>query len=160
MLTGAAVVLVGLGIRAWAAGILEKDRELAVSGPYAFTRNPLYLGSFVIGIGAVIAGALPWFSLLFVAFFAIMYRGAMVRENERLTERFGATHRRYREAVPMFLPRATRYDPLPESRPVPGTGSFSVARYLRNREYEALLGAAAAFGLLSLKAAGWLRFGG
>ena len=154
------MVLVGLGIRAWAAGILEKDRELAVSGPYAFTRNPLYLGSFVIGIGAVIAGALPWFGLLFLAFFAIMYRGAMVRENERLTERFGATYRRYRDAVPMFLPRATRFDPPPESRPGPGTESFSAARYLRNREYEALLGAAAAFGLLSLKAAGWLRFGG
>ncbi len=154
------MVLLGLGIRAWAAGILEKDRELAVSGPYAFTRNPLYLGSFVIGIGAVIAGAVPWFGLLFVAFFAIMYRGAMVRENERLTERFGLNYRRYRDAVPMFLPRATRYDPPPESRPGPETGSFSVARYLRNREYEALLGAAAAFGLLSLKAAGWLRFGG
>ena len=154
------MVLAGLGIRAWAAGILEKDRELAVSGPYAFTRNPLYLGSFVIGIGAVIAGALPWFGLLFLAFFAIMYRGAMVRENARLTERFGATYRRYRDGVPMFLPRATRYDPPPESRPGPETGSFSMARYLRNREYEALLGAAAAFGLLSLKAAGWLRFGG
>ena len=160
IVTGATVVLLGLGIRGWAAGVLEKDRELAVSGPYAFTRNPLYLGSFVIGIGAVIAGGLPWFGLLFIAFFAIMYREAMVRESERLAERFGGAYRHYREAVPLFVPRVPRYDPPAEPEPGAGKRTFSVARYLRNREYEAVLGAAAAFGLLSLKAAGWLRFGG
>ncbi len=152
-------MLAGLVIRAWAAGILEKDRELAVSGPYAFTRNPLYLGSFVIGTGAVLAGGRPWFGLLFLAFFAILYRGAMLHESERLEERFGDDYRRYRKAVPVFLPRGTRYEP----GPAPGTGSrpasFSMERYIRNREYEALLGAAAAFALLALKAAGWLRFG-
>lgn len=157
------MVLLGLAIRAWAAGILEKDRELAVSGPYAFTRHPLYLGSFVIGTGAVIGGGRPWFGLLFLAFFAVMYRGAMVREDERLAKRFGAAHRRYREAVPLFFPlfpRGTRYVARPGPAPGPAARSFSVTRYLRNREYEALLGAAAGFGLLAIKAAGWLRFGG
>lgn len=154
------MVLLGLVIRAWAAGTLEKDRELAVSGPYAFTRHPLYVGSFVIGLGAVIAGARPWFGLLFLAFFGVMYRGAMVREDDRLGKRFGAAHRRYREAVPMFLPRGTRYGAHPEPQPGSAARSFSMARYFRNREYEALLGAAAAFGLLALKAAGWFRFGG
>lgn len=160
IVTGATVVLLGLGIRGWAAGILEKDRELAVSGPYSFTRNPLYLGSFAIGIGAVVAGGQPWFGLIFVAFFATLYRGAMVRESERLAERFGSTYRHYRDTVPMFFPRGTRYDPFPEARPAPGKACFSLTRYRRNREYEALLGAAAAFGLLSMKAVGWLRFGG
>ena len=160
ILAGAAVVLLGLGIRGWAAGVLEKDRELTVSGPYAFTRNPLYLGSFVIGIGAVIAGGLPWFGFLFVAFFAITYRGAMVRESERLTKRFGGAYRHYREAVPMFVPRVARYDPPPRPASAAESRAFSAARYLRNREYEALLGAVAAFGLLSLKAGGWLRLGG
>lgn len=156
---GAAVVLVGLGIRAWAAGILEKDRELAVSGPYAFTRNPLYLGSFVIGIGAVIAGGRPWFGLLFLAFFALMYRGAMIRESDRLAKRFGIDYQRYREAVPMFFPRPAPYEPASASGTDPHARSFSLARYIRNREYEALLGAVAAFALLALKAPGWLRFG-
>ncbi len=154
------MVLVGLVIRAWAAGIVEKDRELAVSGPYAFTRNPLYLGSFVIGTGAVIAGGRPWFGLLFLAFFTILYRGAMHHEGKRLEERFGDDYRRYREAVPLFFPRGTRYHPHPEPAPGPPASSFSVARYLRNREYESPLGAAAGFGLLALKAAGWLPFGG
>lgn len=153
------MVLSGLVIRAWAAGVLEKDRELAVSGPYAFTRNPLYLGSFVIGLGAVIAGARPWFGLLFLAFFAILYRGAMRRESTRLEERFGDPYRRYREAVPLFFPRGPRYDAHPEPHPGQAARAFSGARYFRNREYEALLGAAAAFGLLALKAAGWLPFG-
>lgn len=130
-----------------------------MSGPYAFTRNPLYLGSFVVGIGAVVAGARPWFGLLFLAFFGVMYKGAMVRESERLANRFGAAYRRYHEAVPPFFPRATRYQPGAASRTGSNPASFSVARYLRNREYEALLGAAAAFGLLALKAAGWIRFG-
>lgn len=154
------MVLLGLVIRAWAAGSLEKDRELAISGPYAFTRNPLYLGSFVIGTGAVIAGGRPWFGLLFLAFFAILYRGAMYREGKRLEERFGDDYRRYREAVPLFFPRGTRYDPRPEPAPGRAARSFSAARYLRNREYESLLGAAAGFGLLALKAAGWPPFGG
>lgn len=153
------MVLAGLGIRAWAAGVLEKDRELAVSGPYAFTRNPLYLGSFVIGIGAVIAGGRPWFGLLFLAFFALMYRGAMIREDERLTKRFGTDYHRYREAVPMFFPLGARYEPGGASGTESRARSFSLARYVRNREYEALLGAAAAFALLVLKAAGWLSFG-
>lgn len=154
ILAGVVVVLMGLVIRGWAAGVLEKDRKLAVSGPYAFTRNPLYLGSFVIGIGVVIAGARPWFGLLFLAFFGVVYRGAMLRESDRLADRFGAAYRRYNKSVPLFFPRGARYQPGPAS----GTGSrptpFSVARYLRNREYEALLGAAAGFGLLALKAAG------
>lgn len=153
------MVLAGLGVRAWAAGVLDKDRELAVSGPYAFTRNPLYLGSFVIGIGAVIAGGRPWFGFLFLVFFVLMYRGAMIRENDRLAERFGTDYRRYREAVPMFFPRGARYEPGGASGPEPQARSFSLARYVRNREYEALLGAVAAFALLALKAAGWLRFG-
>ena len=153
------MVLAGLGIRAWAAGILEKDRELAVSGPYAFTRNPLYLGSFVTGIGAVIAGGRPWFALLFLAFFALMYRGAMIREDERLTKRFGTDYHRYRKAVPMFFPWPARYEPGSASGTESLARSFSPARYVRNREYEALLGAVAAFALLALKAAGWLSFG-
>ncbi len=135
--------------------MLEKDRELAISGPYAHTRNPLYLGSFVIGAGGVIAGGALWFGLLFLTYFAWMYGNAMARESGALGDRFGTAYRHYRHAVPVFLPRPGRYRPPPgHELPV---RSFSPRRYLRNREYEALLGALAAFGLLALKAGGWLE---
>ncbi|MDE2751771.1 MAG: isoprenylcysteine carboxylmethyltransferase family protein [Gemmatimonadota bacterium] len=144
-------------MRGWAAGVLEKDRELAVSGPYACTRNPLYLGSFIIGAGGIIAGGTPWFGLLFLAFFAWMYGSTMKRESRALADRFGPAYLHYRDSVPVFVPRPGRYRPSPDHE-LP-TRTFSVRRYLRNREYEALLGALAAFGLLALKAGDWGALG-
>ena len=132
------VILAGLLVRGWAAGVLEKDRELAVSGPYAFTRNPLYLGSFVIGVGAAVAGGRIWIGVVFLAFFIWAYRGPMAREGARLEERFGEAYRRYRGAVPAFLPRLTPYRPTAAPTAVPTR--FSLARYVRNREWEAALG--------------------
>ena len=151
--TGGAIVLAGLLIRGWAAGVLEKDRELAVSGPYAFTRNPLYLGSFVMGMGAVVAGGRLWIGAVFLVFFVSAYWRTMARESGDLKARFGEQYHHYRDSVPTFVPRVVPY------RPPPGfkleATSFSMARYVRNREYEAALGALAGVGLLALKAAGW-----
>lgn len=155
--TGGAVILAGLLVRGWAAGVLEKDRKLAVSGPYAFTRNPLYLGSFVIGVGATVAGGRIWIGLVFLAFFIWTYRGTMAREDGRLEERFGEDYRRYRSSVPVFMPRLTPYRP-PGTTPAPMR--FSLGRYVHNREWEAALGGAAAMVLLALKAAGSLGWPG
>lgn len=166
-MAGGAVVLAGLALRAWAAGVLEKDWQLTVSGPYAFTRNPLYLGSFVVGVGAAVAGGVPWFALLFVAFFGLAYGRTMAAESRGLEARFGERHAQYRNAVPLFLPRCRPYRhpasialDLAEGRePVRASGpaatSFSLRRYARNKEYEAALGALAGFGMLAAKAAGW-----
>ena len=136
--------------------MLEKDRELAVSGPYACTRNPLYLGTFLIGTGAGIAGGRPWLGLVFLAYFAWVYGSTMARETGELEERFGDDYRRYRESVPVFLPRPTPFRPAAGHAARGGAPGFSPGRYLHNREYEALLGAAAGLGLLALKSAGWL----
>lgn len=155
---GGAVILAGLIVRAWAAGVLEKDGELAVSGPYAFTRNPLYLGSFVVGLGTVAAGGRIWIGAAFLAFFAWTYPATMARESAGLEDRFGDGYRRYRGAVPGFVPRLSPYRPLPGTAPAPTR--FSLARYLRNREWEAALGGIAGMGLLVLKAAGHLRVPG
>ena len=152
--TGGAVIAAGLVVRGWAAGILEKDRELAVSGPYAFTRNPLYLGSFVIGMGAAVAGGRVWIGAVFLAFFIWAYRGPLAREDGRLEERFGEWYRYYRQAVPAFLPRLTPYHPPLETTRAPTR--FSLARYVRNREWEAALGGVAGMGILVLKAGGYL----
>ncbi len=147
-------MLAGLAIRGWAAGVLAKDRELAVSGPYAFTRNPLYLGTLVIGLGGWLAAATLWPGLLFVAFFAWIYRAAIASEDESLTRRFGDRYRHYHDSVPALFPRIAppfRYRP---PGPAPSGVRFALDRYLRNREWEALLGALAAFALLALKRVG------
>ncbi len=158
MLAGAALALPGLVLRAWAAGILEKDRELSVGGPYAHTRNPLYLGSFIMGAGAATAGRNPWFGLVFVAFFTVAYGRAITRESAALERRFGSAYRHYRDAVGAFLPSARPYRPSPDHRfpaaATPRVTSFTLARYRRNREYEALIGSVAALGILALKALG------
>lgn len=159
LLVGGVVVSAGLAVRAWAAGVLEKDWRLTVTGPYAFTRNPLYLGSFVIGVGTAAAGGVPWFALLFAAFFGLAYGPTMTAESRALETRFGERYAQYRNAVPLFRPRARPYRPpapTPDAPlPVRATTSFSLRRYARNKEYEAALGAVAGFALLAAKAAGW-----
>lgn len=106
---GGAVAFLGVVIRAWAAGCIRKDQELATTGPYAHTRNPLYLGSLFIGAGVTLAGGRWYFVVLFLLFFAVIYRRTMLDEEEGLEEEFGDTYRRYREAVPALLPRLTPY---------------------------------------------------
>lgn len=152
---GGAIVLAGLAIRGWAAGVLEKDRKLAVSGPYAFTRNPLYVGSFLLGTGAAVAGGRPVFAVVFLGYFALAYGVVMAHERISLETRFRDGYREYRDSVPNFVPRISPY------RPRPGLGiettGFSLARYMRNREYEAALGAVGGLVLLAFKATGDLR---
>jgi protein-S-isoprenylcysteine O-methyltransferase Ste14 len=152
---GGAIVVAGLLIRGWAAGVLEKDRALATSGPYAFTRNPLYLGSFLLGTGAAVAGGRPVVGVAFLGFFAVVYGSTMARESIALEARFPEGYRHYRDAVPGFLPGLARYRPPP--RLGLETTAFSLTRYIRNREYEALLGAVGGMGLLALKATGALQ---
>lgn len=152
---GGTIVLAGLAIRGWAAGVLEKDRKLTVSGPYAFTRNPLYLGSFLLGAGAAVAGGSPVFGIVFLGYFALAYGAVMAHERIGLEARFRDGYRDYRAAVPNFVPRLSPYRPQPG--PAIDTTGFSLARYMRNREYEAALGAVAAMVLLVLKATGSLR---
>ncbi|NNF29171.1 MAG: isoprenylcysteine carboxylmethyltransferase family protein [Gemmatimonadetes bacterium] len=146
------MALAGLAVRAWAAGQLQKDKALTVSGPYAHTRNPLYLGSFLIGLGVTLAGGVWGFVALFLAFFLIVYRRTMERESAKLELHFGEAFVRYREAVPLFVPRSTPYRPAAELGQTPTR--FSLDRYLRNKEWEAALGAVAGFAFLALRAFG------
>lgn len=141
---GIALAFLGLLFRGWAAGHVLKNDRLAVSGPYAFTRHPLYLGSFVIGLGFSLAGSRLEILVLFLACFFLMYGPAMRAEEERLKHLFPARYPDYRKTVPFFLPTRwpTGRDPAP----------FSLQHYRRNREYRAVIGFAAALGLLLCKA--------
>jgi hypothetical protein len=157
LVIGAAVAILGLWIRGWSAGAIHKDEELTTSGPYAFTRNPLYLGSFFIGVGLSIAGGHWAWTAVFVAFYLAVYTRTMAGETRHLTELFPQEFAAYAEAVPAFLPRITPYRAVragADGSAQSGdsqTGGFRWAQYRRNREWEASLGALAAFAILLAK---------
>lgn len=140
---GAPLAALGLVVRAWAAGSIDKDRDLAMSGPYAHTRNPMYLGSFVIGVGlSVVGGAWIW-PAAFVALFAVIYLPTVAREHRRLVDMFGERFTAYAAHVPAFLPRLTPYRIQPEH------DGFRWSRYRRYREWEAVLGVLAVLAVLA-----------
>ena len=144
---GGAVALVGLGLRAWAAGHIRKNAMLAVSGPYAHTRNPLYLGSFLLGLGFTVAAGRPLLlGGLFAALFLGIYLPVMRVEAATLAQLFGDEYRRYAAAVPLLFPRLTPY------AGADAPTKFDAALYMRYREYRAALGLGLAWGALALKA--------
>src|ERR1044072_4025438 len=118
LLAGACVSLLGLAIRAWAAGHIRKNAELATSGPYAFTRNPLYFGSFLLGLGFTIASGQLVLGLLFAALFLGIYLPVMRVEATTMAQLFGKEFETYRRSVPLFFPRLTpfRQDESAENR--------------------------------------------
>ncbi|HEY2930469.1 MAG TPA: isoprenylcysteine carboxylmethyltransferase family protein [Acidobacteriota bacterium] len=152
VLAGLAVSVAGLWIRIWAAGCIEKSRELEMRGPYRYTRNPLYLGSFLVGLGGSIASGNPWLLLSFVAIFVMVYGPVMRREEQELMKLFPEHFPAYRRSVPLFLPRFraarmnTRTSPGTETAPPSGERRFRWFRVTRNREYNSILGFAAVFG--------------
>jgi protein-S-isoprenylcysteine O-methyltransferase Ste14 len=146
LVVGAVVALPGLVLRAWATGHLKKNEALAMSGPYAYTRNPLYLGSFLIGLGFSIASGRWILGILFAALFLGIYVAVMRVESATLTQLFGDSYRRYARAVPIFFPRVTPYRAESTERI-----RFDGALYRRYREYQATLGLVIAWALLALK---------
>ena len=146
LLIGASVSILGLALRAWAAGHIRKNAQLATSGPYAFTRNPLYLGSFLLGLGFTIASGRWLLGVLFAALFLGIYFPVMRVEASTLGELFGNDYEVYRQSVPLFFPRLTPYRPR-DAEAVKFDGSL----YLRYREYRAALGLVIAWGLLLIK---------
>jgi protein-S-isoprenylcysteine O-methyltransferase Ste14 len=139
---GSAVALAGVWIRAISSGHVKKNEELATSGPYAYTRNPLYFGSIVIASGLALA-ALRWeialaLVLLFVAIYVPVIRG----EEQFLTQHF-ADYSDYCARVPRLLPRLRAGDQ--------GRSRFSPELYWKHREYNALLGTLAVIAALALR---------
>ena len=155
LLGGGLLALAGLAVRALAANAIHKDRSLAVRGPYAHLRHPLYLGSFLVGMGLATAGGRVLFLPPLLLLFAWVYWRATRAEETELEERFGEAYRRYRAQVPALLPRRRPYrvgesgpDPAPDPL-LPSAGPLRL--YRRNREWEAALGVLVGFGLL------WVR---
>ncbi len=141
---GGAIAVIGLLIRAWASGHIRKNQNLAISGPYSYTRNPLYLGSFILGVGFTIASGVWWLGLIFIALFLGIYLPVMRVEASELTQIFGAEYQQYADKVPLFVPRPTTY--------IKSDTKFDSTLYLRYREYQATLGFVFAWSVLLLKA--------
>jgi len=146
LVAGAAVSFVGVLLRAWASGHIRKNDALAVSGPYAYTRNPLYLGSFILGLGFTIGSGRWWLGIIFAVLFLGIYLPVMRVESATLAQLFGESFQAYAGAVPLFLPRLTPYR---SGQPKVG---FDRRLYLRYREYRAALGLLIAWVLLVFKA--------
>jgi protein-S-isoprenylcysteine O-methyltransferase Ste14 len=142
---GAPVALLGLALRAWAAGCLAKDRELATGGPYAYTRNPLYVGTLVVAAGLVAASRNILLGVMFAAVFTLVYLPVIQNEEQHLRRLF-PEYAGYAARVPALWPRLTAAG----KRPNP----FRFAFYLRNQEYQAGLGLAAGMLFLIWKALG------
>jgi len=139
---GGLIALAGALLRLWAAGHIEKGRVLTRGGPYAFTRNPLYLGSFIMAFGIIVGGQGYWLLLPFAAFFAAFYFPAMRAEEQELLNGYGERFLEYTRCVPLFWPRFQ------------GSGrdssEFLWTRVVRNREHRTIAGFLAAEALLIL----------
>jgi protein-S-isoprenylcysteine O-methyltransferase Ste14 len=126
---GLPVAALGLALRAWAAGHLEKNRALAESGPYAYVRNPLYIGTLAVAAGFVLASRQWVLGLLFAAVFVLIYLPVVELEEQHLRALF-PEYAEYARRVPRLWPRLMGNSSKP----------FSFATYLRNQEYQALAG--------------------
>jgi protein-S-isoprenylcysteine O-methyltransferase Ste14 len=142
---GAAVAFLGVWIRAYASGYVNKNESLACTGPYAHTRNPLYLGSVVIGAGFAIAAMNWWIAGALVVMYAAIYVPVIRGEEAFLASRF-PEFAAYTTSVPRLFPRWTAAR-LGSS----GSGSFSRELYLKHREYNALIGTLAVLVVLVVK---------
>ncbi|HEY1580096.1 MAG TPA: isoprenylcysteine carboxylmethyltransferase family protein [Terracidiphilus sp.] len=134
------LVLPGLWLRGYASGYVKKNRELTQTGPYAYTRNPLYLGSILIAAGFAVA-LMSWpVGAMLAAMFLIIYVPVIASEERFLRSTF-PDFDAYCGRVPRLIPRLTPDAPLTHETEVI-SGKFSLDLYLRHREYNAAIGAA------------------
>jgi protein-S-isoprenylcysteine O-methyltransferase Ste14 len=142
LIAGALVLLPGLVLRGLASGHVQKDKQLTTSGPYAYTRNPLYLGSLMLAAGFAIAARSWWVFAVMLLMFAVIYVPVIAGEERYLRKTF-AEYADYARHVPRILPRLTPYGGQ--------HSAYSSARYWKHREYEASIGCAVVLAILVVK---------
>ncbi len=139
---GALVAVPGILLRALASGHVKKNEVLATSGPYAYTRNPLYLGSLIMAVGFAIAARSLWVLIVMLVMFFAIYL-PVIRAEEAFLRRAFQNYDEYARNVPRLLPRLTAFGS--------GAGAFSRPLYWQHREYNAVLGTAALLAALVAK---------
>lgn len=126
------LVIPGLLLRSYASGYVRKNAELTTTGPYAYTRNPLYLGSMLIAFGFAVASRNIWIALLLTALFLLIYWPVILGEEDFLRAQFTG-YDAYARTVPRLFPRLRGLNSQP-------AGAFSLQLYRKHREYNSLLG--------------------
>ena len=151
-LPGIGLAVIGIALRVWSAGYIHKNEQVTTGGPYALTRNPLYLGSFLFGLGGMLAIRVWWLLAVYVVGFFAFYYPTMRSEEAYLQGKFGGEFEAYRNRVPFFLPwkRPAGGGSTPSRTNVPvregvepppaGSGDFSFAGVMRNKEHRYALG--------------------
>ncbi|HXF42310.1 MAG TPA: isoprenylcysteine carboxylmethyltransferase family protein [Pyrinomonadaceae bacterium] len=146
---GLVFAITGLIIRAWASGHIRKINELETSGPYSFTRNPLYFGTLLIIVGFAICSGKLWISVLAIAYFLFAYLPVIAAESNELKQTFGESFIEYEKNVPELIPRLKPYRRNSER-------SFDFGLYLKNGEYNAAIGFFIAVVFLIVRINGWI----
>ncbi len=146
---GLGVCLLGLVLRGWAAGHLHKDSCLTTTGPYRFSRNPLYLANFILGVGLLIAANSLACWAVFLVYFLLFYPATIQMERKKMASLFPEQYQEYGRRVPLFFPNF-RHPGKPD------TQKFQLSLYLKNKEYRALA-AVLGFWLLLLVRFLWLN---
>ena len=143
------LVVPGVALRAYASGYVKKNSELTTTGPYAYTRNPLYLGSLLIALGFAVAARNVWILLgIAILFFAIYL--PVIRAEETFLRGVFPGFDEYCARVPRLFPRIVSQKGT-STREAAGEGGFSSRLYRKHREYNALMGAAALYAALLLR---------
>jgi protein-S-isoprenylcysteine O-methyltransferase Ste14 len=144
ILVGVGLTLVGLLIRTWASGHLEKEKKLTTSGPYRYTRNPLYFGNLVIGLGVVIGSQSWWVLGCAFVIFGIFYSVIILSEKQKMEKLFPVEYAEYKKHVPLFFPSYFSILPRHKVR-------FSWTKYKNNRELRAIIGSVIFWLILTFK---------
>jgi len=144
---GFLLAVAGEAIRVWASGFIRKNAALATGGPYRHTRNPLYVGNLITGLGVVVAAGSWWLAAVYLGYYALCYGATICCESTVLSGLFPREYEAYRSAVPAFFPRL---------RPAPIVDGHSAPRFdpgliWRNREYRSALATLLVFAILLLK---------
>src|ERR1700686_1578682 len=142
LIAGTLVLLPGLVLRGLASGHVQKDKQLTISGPYAYTRKPLYLGSLMLAAGFAIAARSWWIVAVMLLMFAVIYVPVIAGEERYLRQTF-PDYDDYAHHVPRMLPRLTPYGSQ--------QSAYSSARYWKHREYQASIGCAGVLAVLLMK---------
>ncbi len=147
VLAGIPLGVLGLSVRAWSSGLIRKNKSLATDGPYAMTRNPLYVGSFIAGLGGAVMGGNIWLALTFIVFYLAVYRQIILNEEAYLITLFPSELPTYMAAVPRFMPNVFRFS---------GFGEYDASLMLKkHKEWQAWLGFAVIAAVLLAKALGY-----
>ena len=143
LLVGLAVTSMGLSLRLWACGHLKKEKELTTSGPYRYTRNPLYFGNVIIGIGVVIGSYSWWVILISAIYFLVFYPVIILEEKGRMQKFFPLQYNPYSQNVPLFFPNFRPSWPKSPRK-------FSWQLFKKNKETRALFGALIYWAILTV----------